>query len=60
MKEFDIVMKFHDREYDCEAEMKLEECKDSPFSYETRRMLEEFEKNVGEVESVTVVFKKKK
>lgn len=58
MKKFDTIIKYHDKMFDCKAEMKLSSCSKSPFSEEWMKQFDEFEKDLGELESVTFVFKK--
>lgn len=58
MRKYDIVMKYHDRSYHCDAEMKVEDCTKSPFSESYQENLADFEHDLGEIESITIKFKK--
>ena len=58
MKRYDIIIKYHDRQFRCKAEFKAQDCSKSPFTPEHEKQIEEFEKELGEIESITIKLKK--
>ena len=54
---FDVIIAFHDKTYDCGATFTVNSARKSPFSKEQEEILNEFNENIGAVKSVTIKFK---
>ena len=53
---YDLIIKYRDREFDCEAIATIHDCRKpaTPFTEEFRKSLREFVNTLGDIEEVTI------
>lgn len=54
---YDLIIKYRDREFDCEAVATIHDCRKpaTPFTEEFRKSLREFANTLGDIEEVTII-----
>jgi len=58
MRKYDSITKYRDKVFNCNAKFKANDCERALFTEEFERMIDEFEEELGEIESITIVFKR--